>query len=204
MIRLNEMIDDNNFVSVQNISNLLLSKNTDNNISRELLSHSLFYYCTGKDPSPIIAFEAQFPLYIYVDLCTDPDLLYRRLSDRGFLLRDSGYIEKHLCAISVWTGENDRPFGLLYVQGNANDVFLNLYSDKTDGSFNLLLPKAVCNQRYEMPNREYTVFPSIEKRAEYIIGYCFNSKYRRVGLIDYFGDYGDNEIAVFRRMYYYN
>ena len=204
MIQLAQMPDDNSRVTIKNILRLFSSGKKDD-VSRELLSHSLFYYCSGKDPSPIIAFEDQFPLYIYADLRTEPEALYQRLSERGFTLMDSKIGENHSCAISVWTGESGRPFGLLYVQDNANSTYLTLFSDTNDQTYNLLLPKAVCNQRYGMPNWEYTVLPSIEKRTEYIIGYCFNSKYRQIGYIDYYGDYGsDSGIAVFRRKYYYN
>lgn len=34
---------------------------------KEHLKESLFYYCAGKDPSPIITFKTNFPLYVYVD-----------------------------------------------------------------------------------------------------------------------------------------
>ena len=45
----------------------LLKNGISDNEDRELLAQSLFYYCCGKDPTPIIAFRADYPLYTYSD-----------------------------------------------------------------------------------------------------------------------------------------
>ena len=47
---------------------------------RELLEASLFYYCSGKDPTPVVAFGAEYPLYVYVD-----SLVYQRKDLDGTL-----------------------------------------------------------------------------------------------------------------------
>ena len=47
---------------------------------RGLLEASLFYYCSGKDPTPVVAFGAEYPLYVYVD-----SLVYQRKDPDGTL-----------------------------------------------------------------------------------------------------------------------
>ena len=48
---------------------------------KEHLKESLFYYCAGKDPSPIIAFKNTYPLYAYVDKKDYSNELYKRLNN---------------------------------------------------------------------------------------------------------------------------
>ena len=61
-----------------------------------LLENSLFYYCSGNDPSPIFAFGTKFPLYIYVDsfiFMKEPfpiaaEWLYNKLKELKFTLKE--------------------------------------------------------------------------------------------------------------------
>ena len=68
-----------------NNTTLLEKLNLDKN-HRVLLQESMFYYCCGKDPSPIIEFKEQYPLYIYVDKRNYSEELYDRLTKQNFKL----------------------------------------------------------------------------------------------------------------------
>ena len=46
----------------------LFENGISNDDDRELLANSLFYYCCGADPSPIMAFGSDYHLYVYADI----------------------------------------------------------------------------------------------------------------------------------------
>lgn len=148
---------------------------------KELLKESLFYYCAGKDPSPIIAFKTNFPLYVYVDKKDYSNELYKRLSNHNFKLIEKQEILPNT-TLSVWK-YNENTFYLIYAQNDASMAFKKIYDN--------IIPKCVCNYRYELSNR--SLLQQIEKRADYILGHCFDDKFIVVDEIQYYGDYSFNK-----------
>lgn len=75
----------------------IIENGISNNAERELLAQSLFYYCSGIDPTPIIAFGSDYPLYIYSDIIDygngdfnkTMNVLYERLFKAGFVCVDN-------------------------------------------------------------------------------------------------------------------
>ena len=49
------------------IASALSAEQKDADI-KELLSKSMFYYCSGVDPTPVIALFSEYPLFIYSDI----------------------------------------------------------------------------------------------------------------------------------------
>lgn len=198
---------------------------------RELLGSSLFYYCCGKDPSPIIAFGSSYPLYIYSDIVDygsgSFDLattkLFLRICDAGYVLVKSRKLQcaglsnnvtnavltlwkTHRYGFPLFSRENTT-FCLLYVQSDAVKTFRNVYHDiDKGGNNNYILPKCICNYRYELVGRSDTKFLTcLLNKVEYVFGHCYNDKYKCVAEYDYFGDYGDHnsKIQLFHRKYWY-
>ena len=191
-----------------------LSTNSD----RELLAQSLFYYCCGTDPTPMIAFGSGYPLYIYSDIIDygngdfdrTTEELYGRLSQAGFVCTEEKRI-LHLkniqnVAVTLWKTKSNEFFALVYIQQDAVKAFEKIYADGSH-TYNFILPKCICNYRYEFiensqENSDY--FARIEKRTEYILGYCFSEKYKVVSEHTYYGDYEENtKVKLFRRMFWY-
>ena len=99
---------------------------------RELLSSSLFYYCCGKDPTPIVAFGDKYKLYIYsdiligVDFLAETQALCERICNVGYNLQWNKALtptarwEKgtniYLSQFGVPNGNN---FFLLFIQADA-------------------------------------------------------------------------------------
>ena len=186
----------------------------------EIMGNSLFYYCCGKDPTPIAAFGESLPLYVYVDLLnssygygdfrTEIDELYHRLHLKGFKTVElcavdanvKGYNSKSMnlsvrSELSVWKTRGSNTFFLLYVKGDAEDTLDALYTDHRQG---LILPKCICNLLYEDYHpRIY----QIEKRTEYILGHWNQDKYKKVGEVEYLGDYGLEKAELWHRRFYY-
>ncbi|MBP5201407.1 hypothetical protein J6253_01580 [bacterium] len=182
----------------------------------EIMSNSLFYYCCGKDPTPIAAFGESLPLYVYVDFLygrdfrTEIDELYHRLSLKGFKtvelcafnanVKDSYSKNMNQGArseLSVWKTRENNTFFLLYVKGDADDTLDALYTDNRQG---LILPKCICNLLYEGCHRSIS---QIEKRTEYILGHWNQDKYKKVGEVEYLGDYGWEKAELWHRRFYY-
>lgn len=177
-----------------------------------LLKQSLFYYCSGKDLSPIVAFKHEYPLYVYADIVNygrgNFDVfiseLFERLKNLGFILIQKENLEQNFLykefeniVLSEWQTANGKNFLLLFVQGDACDVFKAIYSSETTKS---VLPKCICNYRYEMRNRSF--LERIEERVEYILGHCFNKNFEKINQFSYYGDYGSKQaekIFLFKR-----
>ena len=186
---------------------------TDN--GKDLLGQSLFYYCSGKDPAPIIAFGAKIPLYVYVDSFVtisnsfevESKELYGRLKKANYSLAEKrnlkaiGRLKNAKNAeLTLWENRDGNYFALLFAQCDANLGYEGIYKEKG----NYIQPKYICNYRYETVNFE--LLGQVEKRVEYIMGHCFNPKYRCVGEYDYYGDYHFNskcKIKLYRRHFYY-
>ena len=191
----------------------IIENGISNNAERELLAQSLFYYCSGIDPTPIIAFGSDYPLYIYSDIInyddsdfnSSMDTLYERLSKAGFVCVGNKRI-MHLKTIqnievTLWKADNNL-FSLAYLQHDAVKSFQKIYSD---GSNNYIQPKCICNYRNESTGQSnFGFFSQIEKRAEYIMVYCFCDKYKAVSKHIYYGDYETNtKVTLFHRMFWY-
>ena len=198
---------------------LLLGYGVRNDDDREILGNSLFYYCCGKDPTPVIAFGSEYPFYVYADLVryghgdfdTEVNELLKRLKEKGFKLlkkeklREIGVGRKiKTILLTKWADKNGT-FYLAYLQGDALVVFDSLYRDDIKGC-NSIQPRCICNYRYDCDNPiwERNKLSFLEKRAEYLFGYCYSDKYRCIGEYDYYGDYGTvTKIPLYRRRYWY-
>ena len=179
---------------------------------KDLLGQSLFYYCSGIDPSPIAALGATVPLYVYVDsfvyikdgFSATSKELYSRLEKHKFKNKATvtpklkGRLKNASNAeLSLWIADNGEAFLLLFVQADAIDGYEAIYGSS---EMNYLQPKYVCNYRYEL--RERGVISQLEKRVQYILGHCFDPKYRQVGEIPHL-DRPDEKIGIYHRFYYY-
>ena len=181
---------------------------------KELLGQGLFYYCAGVDASPIVALGEKMALYVYVDtlafmhkdfghamqgLCNDLakrgfTLTQRRRLDCVGRLKDAKNAE-----LSSFHTEGGTTVLLLYVQGDAVANYRRIFGDGD----NFVMPKCICNYREEL--RCHDILRQVEKRVEYILGHCFNSKYRPVDNFDYLGSYGskNEKMTLYKRHYYY-
>ena len=159
-----------------------------------LLGKSLFYYCAGKDPSPILALEAEAPLYVYVDLLKSPhttfacitEELYTRLAAGGLRMVNKqreatvGSLAPAKAAeLTVWQTQDGRSFTLLYLEADATEAYRALYGSE-------LLPRYVCNYRYEM-DASYLI--RIEQRIPYVLGHCHSKDFAPIAEFPYRGDY---------------
>ena len=186
----------------------LLENGISNNNERELLAQSFFYYCCGKDPTPIVHFGSDYPLYIYSDTLpgvsfeNEIEMLHKRLHNKGYVLieKESFTKWKNLenVSLSLWATSDNNYFSLIYVQNDAEETFRRIYSDKE----NYIQPRCICNYRYE---GSFPFLQQIEKRAEYVFGYCSNdSKYKSIAEYDYYGDYERNtKVKLYRRRFWY-
>lgn len=164
-----------------------------------ILEKSLYYYCCGKDPTPIISFKSKFPLYVYADIIDygvgdfqdETGELYRRLLSNSLRRDDVRKLmlpEFKNAELTIWRTIIGKQFALLYVQGDAKKVFTRLYGNEG----RQLLPKCICNYRYEITDgtsktREYLY--EIEKKVEYVMGYHYSDSYRKIRGYPYLGDY---------------
>lgn len=164
-----------------------------------LIRDSLYYYCSGKDATPVSVFGAGIPLYVYSDsfvyMRTDFDgaasELYRNIKKMGNTLEyrrqlsSTGFLRQcERAEITLWSTDTQETFALLYTKSDAIKCFSELYVNDNDG---ITPPKCFCNYRYEMPRRG--ILEQAEKRAQFILGHCFDSSFRPVGEYDYMGDY---------------
>lgn len=185
----------------------ILGKNT-----RLLLENSFFYYCSGNDPSPIFAFGAKFPLYIYVDSYifmrenyTDAsEWLYKKLIELKFILKEKYTLESNgrfkKCEtkeiqLTLWEDYKHDKFYLLYIQADAIKTCSNLFKY----NYGYILPKCVCNYRYEL-SKEYTILDTIEKKVPFIFGYAYGNNYKSIGQYPYIGNFGgSDQIILFKK-----
>ena len=174
------------------------------------LEKSLFYYCCGKDPTPIVAFGGDFPLYVYADLVgygsgdfgMETGGLYGRLERHGFErtdseeLRPDGLPGVKRAESTAWRPRNGHPFCLLYIQGDAAEVYRALYADGRGGH---VRPRCICNYRCEMFGDN--PMTAVEREVESVMGHCHDKSFRQVGTYPYLGDWGaDGEIDLHCRV----
>ena len=179
---------------------------------KDLLGQSLFYYCSGTDPSPIVALGSTVPLYVYVDsfvyirngFTAESKELYSELEKTKFkkqtklTLPSKGRLAKSQNAeLTLWKTAEGEHFLLLFVQADAVEGYQSIYGNS---DMNYIQPAYVCNYRYEL--RERGILDQLEKRVQYILGHCFDPKYRRVGEIPHL-DRPDEKIGIYHRFYYY-
>ena len=181
---------------------------------RILLGQSLFYCCSGKDPSPIVALGANVPLYVYSDLFKYESFekyattLKNRLKDRGFslekemILPQLGRIKNAKNAdLSLWSNTKNESFLVLMLQDDAKRTFSSLYDEKD----NFIVPTYLCNYREELGEDVGVFFEQLIKKVQYVMGHCFNKKHHKIAEYEYLGDYGSStdKISLYRRFYYY-
>jgi hypothetical protein len=157
-------------------------------------------------------------LYIYSDIIDygngdfdrTIEKLYERLSKAGFACTEQKRIV-HLkniqnIAVTLWKTQSNDYFTLVYIQQDAVKAFEKIYSDGSH-TYNFIMPKCICNYRYEFTGdsqKDCDYFTRIEKRTEFILGYCFSDKYKVVSEHTYYGDYEDDtKVKLFHRMFWY-
>ena len=191
----------------------LFENGVQNDDHRELLAGSLFYYCSGNDPTPILYFGNRCSLYVYVDLWENfeesKEKLYAKLNNSGYdMFTESRIVKLRKCRyrqfknaeLTKW-----KEFFILYIQGDANESFEAVYRDADACQYeNYIQPKVICNFSYDLfytAGERRSVMFSAEKRVEYVMGHCFSEKYK---LIDSIKKYmGGNTVNIFHRKYWY-
>lgn len=197
------------------VSLFCLASNNDKR--SELLAQSFYYYCAGSDPTPIIAFGAKFPLYVYVDslICCNKfsvstEKLYDRLHCKYKLIernRTNSLVIRGAQNIEYteWRDVDNKIFYIAYIQNDAAATYRKLYGVQSNNNY--ILPACICNYRNELVGSEnYNILSTMEKRVEYILGYCYSDKYKIINSFKYFGDYSfDHEcqVELWKRRYYF-
>ncbi len=198
---------------------------------RDILGMSFFYYSSDIDPTPIITFGADIPLYVYVDsfvsmrektLNEATLTFYSNLNNYGFTLQkkhtfnvDFSIMQENSLTdaeLTLWGTQSGKQFLLLFTKSDSANAYDIIYRDDDDGkNTNLILPRYIGNRRYENLGVNFLQFERSSlnqslKRVEYIFGVCHNSKYRLVGEYKYYGRWlakNDNKVKLYRRFYYY-
>jgi len=190
----------------------LLSSGISTASQKAILGQSVYYYCSGIDPTPVSVFGCAPALYVYVDklvaihrdFAESLTALCHRIAQLGYVLKEtfplknipllSGAERAALCSFS----SGDDQFFLLFVQSDAENAFTHLYGHDA----NYIQPLCVCNFRYESSGH---TLRTLEKRVAYILGHAFGEKYRPVGEYPYLGDYGGKgqNVTLYRRTHYY-
>lgn len=168
-----------------------------------LLGESLYYYCAGKDITPIINLSDKVRLFIYADLmrgrseefANELQVLYDRIKTANFNMKrveEFSLGGKFKAQLSMWESENNT-FYLLYVLGDATKIYKQIYHSK-----NVLVPKFMCNIKYEM---DTSFFLKIEKEVEYILGHLYSGNYACVDVFEYKGDYSlkGNKVYLYKK-----
>ena len=172
----------------------------------KVLEKSLFYYCCGKDITPILAFKDKYQLYIYDDILKyknyqkETEQLYDRLISEGFILKyqkDVSIIQGNSffenATFTIWQTTDNKFFSLLYIQEDCVKVFKALFFRDY-----LIYPKCITNIRYELTT---SFFNQIEKEVEYVLGYCFSKNHIAIGEVCYKGDYGKEKVVKLFKKY---
>ena len=181
----------------------------------ELLRESLFYYCSGKDPTPIAAFGSDIPLYVYSDLFKYMRInfeeatraLYEKITSLGYYLSKTQSLSTLKITPSItkaelshWKSNDNKYFILLYTQSDAEQCYKKLYSPEEE-----LRPKYFCNYRYEIPHRG--VLETEEKLAEYVMGHCHSERFTKIAEYGYLGDYSfgaSTKVPLYRNSLIYD
>jgi hypothetical protein len=207
-----------------------MSKMLESEISDEILANSLFYYCCGKDPTPIAAFGADIPLYIYSDLVgygrwysfgEETQTLYKRLGNLNFELEQTCRADKLIARlkcknaeITEWKTQENKVFYLAYIQHDAYQTYHYFYFHHYERYYFELTPLCICNHAYEFEEDprlqdSWKKFSYVEKRVKYVIGYCFEcgekGNYKQIGYVNYYGDYWKEteKIPIYQRRFWY-
>ena len=197
--------------ALSELSEILVGSYEPNDDYRELLGHSLLYFSCGKDPTPILLFGAAYPLYVYADIVDygqgdfdeEMDELCRRIEKAGFArIRtiDLKINRAKNARMIRWADSKGAEFVLLYVQGDAEDVYRNVYGD---GNF-LLQPRCVCSICYELfsvTGKNHDILFEARERAEYVLTEepSQGPNYKCISVHAYYGDYGERPIYLHQR-----
>lgn len=183
----------------------------------DILNESCFYYCSGSDITPIIAFEEFIYSYIYCDNCEYQDFdialssLKEKLRDKEFneiqkINIDSNFlnlrglkndsIPSHIRLVSpipkgefsIWK-KGSHLYSLIYLCWDDICVLHDLYIK------NEIYPIAICNSNPESGN----IYPENIRLKEsnwpkYIIGHCnkISETFIEIGKVEYYGNYSAN------------
>lgn len=196
----------------------IFNNGIQNNNERELLGRSLFYYCCGSDPTPIISLNMEYKLYFYVDNAkfadgdtqTQSECLYQKLEKEGFEKTEIRpdeirYTLPDDVELTIWShGDDEEKIILLYMYDDAERAFKRIYGDKN----NYIQPNCICNYMYEYTggNNFRAFIERIEKRTEYILGHCFDDKYGLVDRLDYYGSESgksSTKVELYQRKFWY-
>lgn len=180
------------------IASALSAEQKDADI-KALLSKSMFYYCSGVDPTPVIALFSEYPLFIYSDLLRRYEggvdeaaqILLSRLSEHGFRAVTCERTEIAEGAVLALLERDGAAAHLLLVKGDAWRTYRLIY-----GEGGAIRPRCIANIRYEMDTRH---FLPIEREARYILGYSYSREHTAERKFKYFGDYSEKEVTLFRR-----
>ncbi len=187
--------------------------------TKDIIDNSCFYYCSGSDITPIIAFEGFIHSFVYSDNCVHQnyDEALFKLKNK---LRNENYIEIQKINIDLSffrlhkfdlatiripnysrivkplpSGEfsvwrkEKKYVSLLYLCWDDICVWKNLYER------NNIYPIAICNWRPEssnMYNIDNFFVWNEANLPQYVIGHANHLdeiKYKEVGKVKYFGDY---------------
>lgn len=169
---------------------------------RDVLRRSLFYYCSGCDPTPVLVFEGKWKIYIYSDIIIQGTFdeefnkLCNYIAGEGFSLLKKENVNNpkwERCILSLWTDSKGRDFCLAFIKHDAVDLYKDIYLgiEKT-------IPVCITNINYEFydsPNYSSRFFNNI--KSLYVLGYCFDSEYE---CIDEYNYYNTNEkVQLFRK-----
>jgi hypothetical protein len=183
----------------------------------DVLKESCFYYCSGSDITPIVAFEEYIHSYIYCDNCEFQNFdialssLKKKLRDKKFneiqkINVDSNFfnlsglknksIPAHLRLLSpipkgefsIWK-KGRHLYSLIYLCWDDICALYDLYIK------NEIYPIAICNSNPESGN----IYPENITLKEnnfpkYIIGHCnkISETFIEFGKVEYYGNYSDN------------
>ena len=205
----------------------MLEHKTGDDFDRTLLSHSLFYSDCGFDPSPVIFFGPEIPLYVYVDSLKDEcddfkssfRKLYIELKAAGFkwnkvyTCRGIGRIET--CTeyeLTQWQSQNGTVFHILFIRTDPLIACSHIYNAHlNDFTYynNYIQPKYVCNLKTPVSSagvEGYRVLNIMHSHADYVLGHVNdNNRYKCIYEMDYQGnDTSDYpKIPLFQQMYSY-
>lgn len=184
-----------------------------------LLSSSLFYYCSGFDPTPVAAFECKPSVYIFVDsfrhiraeFDTGMGILQKRIAALGYdtlALTDLpavGILSFASRARLFRFASCEGKFFLLYLRAIDADAYRGLFLDGEDaldryarhracpwdGEDKAFIPFPVpeCVCNFRYEGRS-RLMERAEALSPFILGHAFGERYSAVADYPYLGDYG--------------
>ena len=189
--------------------------NNKNNIKiefKDFLDNSCFYYCAGRDITPIIALEEKIFTYILCDTCELEGKNYsafiimfnefeNRLIKQGFKkntnlgeykLFENYFNYKNMISHRPWEmilyEKNGFYYCIWYLFCEDYITYNSLYV------INEMKPTVICNINPEN-SKMLDKYEIGEILPEYVIGHTYgNEKYIKLKELKYYGDYSDNAV----------